>query len=274
MSSSVVMPIAVITGGSAGIGFELACRACENGYRPLLIARHPDALSAAADQLRTRYRIDPLLWSADLADAQERQQLIERLQTIATDIEMAVLCAGIGFGGALHENTWEAEHQVLQVNLVGLVQLSQIFCQWFAQAQRGTLLNVASLAGFQPGPYFANYYASKAYVLHFTEALALEMRPYGVQVSVLCPGTTGTGFHQKAGIDKTELARGLFGIVMTPEAVSRIALRELSRKRVVIVPGLLNQLAAWSVRWVPRSWVRAITGWMNAQPALAAVKNG
>jgi short-subunit dehydrogenase len=273
MSSPVAFRIAVITGGSAGIGFELACRACEQGYRPLLIARDAQKLSHAGQQLLERYAVDAMLWVSDLSDEQERGHLIERLQPLAPQIEMAILCAGIGFGGALHEHSWEQEHRVLQVNLVGLVQLSQIFCQWFAHSQRGTLLNVASLAGFQPGPYFANYYASKAYVLHLTEALALEMRPYHVQVSVLCPGTTGTGFHQKAGIQETELARGLFGIVMTSEQVSRIAFRALAKKKVVIVPGLLNQVAAWSVRWAPRALVRALTGWMNTQPKFAPVRN-
>jgi short-subunit dehydrogenase len=265
--------IAVITGGSGGIGFQLACRACENGYRPLLIARDLRILSAAGKRLQEQYNVEPILWTCNLSDEQERQELIERLQPISHQISMAILCAGIGVGGALHEHTWEQEHQVLQVNLVGLVQLSQVFCQWFVQARRGTLLNVASLAGFQPGPYFANYYAGKAYVLHFSEALALEMRSCGVQVSVLCPGTTGTEFHQRAGIQGTELARGLFGVVMTPEDVSRITFHELARKRVVIVPGFLNQVAAWSVRWAPRALVRAITGWMNSQPKLVTAKN-
>lgn len=273
MLSSPDLRIAVVTGGSAGIGFELACRACEQGYRPLLIARDAQKLAHAGQLLMDRYKVDAMLWTSDLSDEQERRHLVERLQPFAPQIEMAILCAGIGVGGALHEHSWEQEHNVLQVNLVGLVHLSQIFCQWFARSRRGTLLNVASLAGFQPGPYFANYYAGKAYVLHLTEALALEMRPYHVQVSVLCPGTTGTGFHRKAGIQETELARGLFGIVMTPEQVSHIAFRALTKKKVVIVPGLLNQLAAVSVRWAPRALVRALTGWMNTQPKFAHVRD-
>lgn len=257
---------ALITGASSGIGFELSCRAAENGYIPILVASKFDGLSKAAASLQRSYGIQSVILTCDLASENDIDGLIGALAEYQDKIGLVINNAGVGFGGSFHSNDVNQEQKLLAINVIAMVRLSHFFINQFLQKNEGYLLNVASLAGFQPGPYFANYYASKAYILWFTEALAVEVRNTGVGISVLCPGTTATNFHAKAKIQNTELAKGLFGIVMSAKQVSDIAFRGLKKGDVIIIPGYVNKIAAWSVRFVPRSLVRFITSWINAQP--------
>jgi hypothetical protein len=253
--------MALVTGGSSGIGFALACRAAEDGRDLLLVARRSEPLNLAAQQLTARYGVKVSTQVADLSTQEGIAVVTEKLRVIYPSIDMVMNCAGIAYGGALHANAINREVEVLRVNIEAPLRISHAFAADFAVKRRGTILNVASLAAFQAGPYLANYYATKAYLLSLTEGLAVEMAPYGVQVSVLCPGTTHTPFHAKAGIADTSLAKGLFGIVMEPHTVSHMAYQAMLGGRVVIVPGLVNQLAALGVRCVPRG----VAGWITSK---------
>jgi short-subunit dehydrogenase len=254
---------ALVTGASSGIGFELACRAAEAGRDLVLVARDPARLALAADRIRARYAVQVVTQTADLSTDAGITLVAHTLRLAHPEIDMVMNCAGIAHGGAVHHSQATQELDVLRVNMEATLRISRSFAVDFAQHRRGALLNVASLAAFQAGPYLANYYASKAYVLSLTEGMARELAPYGVRVSVLCPGTTATPFHARAGIDGTDLAKGLFGIVMPSERVSRIAYDAWGRGQVVIVPGWVNKAAALAVRFVPRGVCAWFTGWLN-----------
>jgi uncharacterized protein len=258
---------ALVTGASDGIGFELACRAAEDGRDIVLVARDRTKLQKAASLIMSRHNVNCHIHSADLSTEDGMRFVTEELPNQHPEIDLVINCAGLAYGGALHRNSAEDELRVLRVNMEAVLRISRAFAAGFAAGRHGAILNVSSLAAFQPGPYLANYYASKAYVLSLTEALARELAPHGVRISVLCPGTTRTRFHRKAGIDRTDLAKGLFGIVMDPVEVSRLAYRGLMRGRVTIVPGAMNRAAALAVRLVPRRFVTWCTALMNRQPA-------
>ncbi|KIH86025.1 SDR family NAD(P)-dependent oxidoreductase [Pseudomonas batumici] len=254
---------AVVTGASSGIGYALSQEAASRGYNLIMVANEKERLRSAAERLAAEYRVTVKCLSFDLSSASELSQLTEQLSPYLEVIEVFINNAGIGRGGSFL-STDVANHSVLlDTNIRALTLLSHFIAQHFVRSGKGYLLNVASLAAFQPGPYYANYYASKAYVLHFTEALAVELRKQGVSCAVLCPGTTQTPFHQRAGSADSGLAKGLFGIVMSPEEVARIGFKGLLSNRIVIVPGLVNKLAMYSVRISPRWLARQITAMIN-----------
>jgi len=257
---------ALVTGASSGLGLALAGRAAEDGYTPILVAQRPRGLEEAAARLERDHGVRCTSLPCDLANRVELDRLLRTLEPRLPMIGMLINNAGIACAGPCVTHSWYQEQRVLDLNATAVLRLSRHFGAVFAERGEGYILNVASLAAFQPGPHLANYYATKAYVLHFTEGLAHELRPSGVRVCALCPGTTATGFHERAGLQGTSLARGLFGNVMRADAVSRIGYAGLKRGRTVIVPGALNRLARLGTRLAPRALVSRITARMNALP--------
>ncbi|SAM32843.1 SDR family NAD(P)-dependent oxidoreductase [Pseudomonas sp. 1 R 17] len=254
---------AVVTGASSGIGYALSQEAASSGYNLIMVANHKERLNYAAERLAANYQVTVKCLSFDLSNADELSQLILHLSPYLEVIEVFINNAGVGRGGSFLDTDVVDHSALIETNVRALTVLSHFIAQHFVRRGKGYLLNVASLAAFQPGPYYANYYASKAYVLHFTEALAVELRKKGVRCAALCPGTTQTAFHLRAGSVDTGLAKGLFGIVMSPEEVARIGFKGLLSNRVVIVPGLVNKLAMQSVRISPRWLARQITAMIN-----------
>ncbi|NWB99523.1 SDR family oxidoreductase [Pseudomonas gingeri] len=254
---------AVVTGASSGIGYALCQEAASRGYNLIMVANEKGRLTSAAERLAAEYQVAVKCLSCDLSNTDEVIQLTEQLSSYVDSIEIFVNNAGVGRGGNFLSTDAVNHSLLLDVNVRALTLLSHFIAHHFVRLNKGYLLNVASLAAFQPGPYYANYYASKSYVLHFTEALAVELRKRGVSCAVLCPGTTRTSFHQRAGSADSGLAKGLFGIVMSPEEVARVGFKGLLNNRIVIVPGLVNKLAMFSVRLSPRWLARQITAMIN-----------
>jgi short-subunit dehydrogenase len=251
---------ALITGASSGIGYELAKLFAGDGYDLILVARQDQPLRRAAAQLKQRFSSAVNVIVKDLSHPGSAKALYSEVTSSGYTVDVLVNNAGVGYGGAFHNNSLDEEVDVLQLNVMSLMRLTHLFAGDFAARGSGKILNVASLAAFQPGPYLANYYASKAYVLAFSEALAHELRECNITVTTLCPGTTKTEFHRKGRLEGTGLSRGLFDIVMDPAAVALAGYRGLKRGKTVVVPGTLNKLAALSVRVAPR---RAVT-WCTA----------
>jgi uncharacterized protein len=259
---------ALITGASSGIGFELCRLFARDHYRVALVARDAERLARAAQTLRTEYATDTIEIAIDLADPDAPDSIYERLKQMSVTVDVLVNCAGLGHGGPFHKNRLDQETDVLQVNLLSAVRLVRLFAPDFVRRGRGKILNVSSLAAFIPGPFLANYFATKSYMLSFSEALAVELRPHNITVTALCPGTTRTGFHRKAGIEATNLAAGgPLGSVMTPEAVAKIGYKALMNGKTVVIAGLINYLTALSVRLAPRNLVAQITASINRIPA-------
>ncbi|MCC4106273.1 SDR family NAD(P)-dependent oxidoreductase [Serratia ureilytica] len=254
---------AVITGASSGIGYALCRQALLRGYIPIMVANDEAKLAVAAQQLSQGAGADIITLPCNLADMDSLDDLMSRLMPYIESIEVFINNAGIGQAGEFVNFSLDEHRNMLAININALVTLSHFITRHFIQKKRGYLMNVASLAAFQPGPYYAGYYATKSYILHFTEGLAVEMARHNVVCSALCPGTTRTLFHQRAGSTETGLANGLFGIVMSADNVARVGFAGLLKRRAVIVPGIVNTLAMWSVRCGPRWLVRRITASIN-----------
>ncbi len=256
-------PIAVITGASAGIGAELARIAAADGFDPLLVARRRDRLERLAGELEDVHRVCPRIVDADLA----RPGSCERVLAAAGEAPIEILINNAGFGtyGPFAETPLERTEELLAVNVTALTRLTALVLPAMLGRGRGYIMNVASTAAFMPGPDMAVYYASKAYVLHFSEALREELRGSGVVVSALCPGPTRTEFHDVARMSDSPFMKRLWW--MDGRRVAEIGYRALRRGRAVAIPGAMNRLSAWAPRFLPRLAVRQLVGAIQGRRA-------
>ena len=260
MSSTVL-----ITGASTGIGYELAKLYAKDKFHVILVARGKDKLEQVAAELTKDYGCDTTVIACDLSEPKAAQELYD--QVIAKNLQVDELINNAGFGnsGSFHENELSAELGMIQVNITSLVELCHLFLAEMVARKSGKILNVASTAAFQPGPGMANYFASKSYVLHFTEGLAEEVKKHNVTVSALCPGPTITEFFNRANMNDSALKNSILIPTMTGKKVAQIAYKKLKRKKVIIIPGLVNSLTAFSPRISPRFIVRKVAKLLNAK---------
>ncbi|MFO7567363.1 MAG: SDR family oxidoreductase [Enhygromyxa sp.] len=250
---------ALVTGASGGIGLELAKLFAADGHDLVLVARSEDKLRALAGELEgggVRVTVLP----CDLSRPEAPARLFAEIE--AREIELGYLVNNAGFGSIGEFWTLERgrELEMIDLNVRALVELTHLALPGMIERGFGRVLNIGSTAGFQPGPRMATYYASKAFVLHFTEAVAHELRGTGVTATVHCPGPTITGFGETAGNGTTLLFRAG---AASAEAVARDAYRAMHAGKVVRVHGLRNVLLTLSVRLSPRRWVRAIVAQLN-----------
>jgi len=259
-ATSDASPLAVVTGASAGIGRELARLAAADGYRTLLVARRAERLAELAAELRTATGLEARAVAADLTAEAGLDTLAE---AVADDpVELLVNNAGFATWGPVADTDEERLTDLIALNVTTLTRLTRRFLPAMRRRGRGYILQVASTAGFLPGPDMAAYYASKAYVLSFSEALAEELRGSGVRVTCLCPGPTRTEFHEVAGMGESSLMDRLW--FMDAGRVARAGWRGLDRKRAVVVPGLVNKLTTWTPRLLPRALVPRIVGYVQS----------
>lgn len=258
---------ALITGASAGIGLALAKQFASHGYNLVLVARREQVLRELAATLSKDHAIQAEVIAEDLAKPGAAQQLVQALRSKGIEIDTLVNNAGFGTSGSFLDSDFSAETEMMQVNMVALTQLTKLLLPAMVSRKSGQVLNVASTAAFQPGPFMAVYYATKAYVLSLTEALAEETRGTGVTVSCLCPGPTQTEFAGRAGIGSSRLFNS--GIVMSAEQVAKVALQGLQHHKRLIVPGVINKSMAFSTRLAPRSVVARITRRMQEKSRAA-----
>ncbi len=250
---------ALITGASSGIGLELARLFAADKWDVALVARSEGKLNDLAAELQSAHGVTARVIAADLAKPDAPARIIEALHGV--EIEALVNNAGFGLGGEFAKTDLGAELEMIQVNVTALTHLTKLVLPAMVARRRGAILNVASTAAFQPGPLMAVYYATKAYVLSFSEAIADELRNSGVTVTALCPGPTETGF---AAVAKTESSM-LFTMMRPSEAkdVARAGYEGMKRGKRVVIPGAKNKLLAQSVRVSPRRLVTTIVRKMN-----------
>jgi len=241
-------PITVITGASAGIGVALARVFARNGHALALVARREDRLRTLANEIAATGAHEPLVIVADLQRNDAARAIGEALAAQGAEPQYVVNNAGFGLMG--HASSLDRDEQLamLDVNVRSLTDLSLAFIDSLAR-HRGGILNVGSIAGFMPGPGMAVYYASKAYVLSFSEALHSELKSRGVRVTVLCPGPVPTEFATRAGVIGS-LAPDFLS--QSPERVAELGYRGLMRGQRVVIPGLTNKLVTFLVRIIPR----------------------
>lgn len=252
----------LITGASSGIGRELARCFSADGARLALTARSGGPLQELAAELRKKRGLDARVFIVDLARAEGPVQLSNLLQTAGLKPDIVVNNAGFGAHGPFAELPLERQLEMLQLNIASLTHLTRLFLPGMLQRRRGGVLNVASTAAFQAGPSMAVYYATKAYVLSFSEALAEETRGTGVTVTALCPGPTHTNFSAALGLGSPSRVFSRFA--MSAEEVARFGYQAFRQGRVVAVPGFRNKAGACAVRFVSRRVARRIAGAFNA----------
>ena len=250
---------ALITGASSGIGYELAKCFARDGTNLVLVARDEARLRIIAAELQTSCGVSARVIRADLARAAAPADVFRETQQAALAIDYLVNNAGFGAGGSFFETDLETELAMMHVNMVSLVHLAKLYLREMRKRNSGGILNVASTAAFQPGPLMAIYYASKAFVLSFTEALAEELRGTGVTATALCPGPTATDFQRRAKIESTRLVKSKLMAMMPASEVAQAGYRGFLQGKVIVIPGVWNKIGAQSVRLSPRALVRRIT---------------
>jgi short-subunit dehydrogenase len=246
---------ALVTGASGGIGEELARLFAADGHNLVLVARSADKLQRLSEELGAKHNTSARVVASDLSRPEAPREIFEELGHEGINVDALVNNAGIGSWGLFAETDLQQELELLQINIVALTHLTKLFLPSMIARGRGYLCNVASTAAFQPGPLMAVYYASKAYVLSLTEALANECEGTGVRVSALCPGPTETGFVAAAGMSESKLFdRG----AMTAREVAEIGYRGLLAGKTIVIPGTRNALVAHTVGFMPRKLVTKV----------------
>ena len=253
-------PIVVVTGGSRGIGAALAMRFAEAGNDVALVARESGGLSDAARQIsgKTRQRVIELVQDITLTEAP--QNIETSLAAEGFYIDVLINNAGIGLSGPFVQLKPGEIDGLIDVNVSSLTRLMRHVLPAMRARRRGGILNVASLGGSVPGPYQAAYYASKAYVLSLTEAVAAETAGQGVRISVLVPGPVNTSFHASMGAEDARYRWAL--PAQSPETVARIAYRSFDLGQRVIIPGLFNRIAFGALRLLPHPVSVPIMAWL------------
>jgi uncharacterized protein len=241
---------ALVTGASAGIGIDLAECFARDGYDLVLAARSEGPLNEVATRLADKHKVKAAVIALDLGAQGAGRALADAIAAKGLTVDVVVNNAGYGIAGAFDGSVMAEQLGMIDLNIRALVELTQITWPAMLKNKRGGVLNVASTAAFQPGPLMAVYYASKAFVLSFSEALWKEAEGTGVHVSCLCPGPTVSKFRERAGTGKTKLSR--VGTPMSSESVARAGYRAFQKNRRVIVTGTRNKLLAGLAPFLPR----------------------
>lgn len=253
------MPTALVTGASSGIGADLARELARDGHDVVLSARHAEPMEKLAAELPVK----TIVLTADLSRPGSAAALAQEIETRGISIDVLINNAGLGATGRFDEIEVQRNSAMLEVNIVALTELTRLLLPPMIARRHGRVMLVASTAAFQPGPRMAVYYASKAYVLSFGEALAYELRDTGVTVTTLCPGATATRFADVAGNNATPLFNGLMK-PMNSADVARIGYAALKTGRRVVIPGLVNKITSFTTPRSPRGMVLQIANYLNS----------
>jgi short-subunit dehydrogenase len=253
------MSTALITGASGGIGYELAKLFARDHHDLVLIARSTDKLGQVATELEV-HGVSVKTITLDLATPPAPKFLFDQLQREGIAIDILVNNAGYGAFGDFAQMAEQEIIGQLDLNIRALTELTRLFLPAMVARRSGRIMNVASTAGFQPGPLMAVYYATKAYVISFSEAIANELRNSGVTVTCFCPGATHTGFAARTGTEKSRLFKQLGA--MSAEKVALDGYRAVMEGRTLAISGTHNWLVAQSTRFAPRKMVTAISRWI------------
>jgi len=249
----------LITGASGGIGYELAKLFARDHHNLVLAARSADKLAQVATELQT-YGVTVKTVALDLAEVPAPKFLFDQLQREGIAVDILINNAGFGAFGEFAQMRHQEILGQINLNISALTQLTRLFLQPMLSRRSGRIMNVASTAGFQPGPLMAVYYATKAYVISFSEAIANELHGSGVTVTCFCPGATHTGFARRAGTEKSRLFKKLGA--MSAEKVALDGYRAVMEGRTLAISGAHNWIAAQSTRFAPRKLVTAISRWL------------
>ena len=249
------MNYALITGASSGIGLELSHLLAEAGSNLILVARKEKDLYELKTSLTKKYNISVEVIKKDLGNPSAPKEIYDEVASKGMSVDTLINNAGVGSFGPFSEISLEKDINLIDVNVRALTELTKLFLPHLLEEKKGRILNVASTAGFMPGPYMAVYYASKAYVISFSEALSSELEGTSVSVSVLCPGPTKTGFQAKAEMKKSDFVS--LG-VMDAKTVALCGYKGMLKGKTIIIPGYLNKLLILGGKLMPRKLLTAL----------------
>lgn len=246
----------LITGASSGIGYELANVFAENNYNLILVARRIDKLNEMKKYFNDNYKISVEIIEKDLSKSRAAEDVFYKIKDLGLNIDILVNNAGAGDCGLFYEIELEKHRNTMQLNIIALTELTRLVTVDMIKRKSGGILNIASTGAYQPGPLIAVYYATKAYVLSFSEALYNELKPYNIKVTALCPGTTNTEFAKSSG--KGELKNA-----MSARTVAEIGYRALIKGKRVEVPGILNKVLVFVSKITPRRILASIVRYIQ-----------
>jgi short-subunit dehydrogenase len=250
--------VALITGASSGIGKELAKIHAANGGDLVLVARREKELTELKNSLESEYKVSIVIIPKDLSDTNTPAEIFTETEKLGIQVEYLINNAGFGGHGFFHEREMEKDLAMVNVNITSLMLLTRLYLPGMIERKKGKILNVSSTASFLPGPLQAVYYASKAFVTSFSQALAEELNGTGVTVTALCPGPVATGFFDTANMHGVKMLKAQKA--MTPAKTAAIGYRDMMKGRLLSFDnGLLNFSLNWLVPLLPRRWVLKVS---------------
>lgn len=233
----------LITGATSGIGYEFSKRFIKEKYNLVLVGRSEEKLNELRDLAKKNY-VTAFTYKTDLTLSDGVDKLYEFTKKKVGDIDILINNAGVGFNGEFNELDWEKHLDVINLNIISLTKLTKLYSDDMVKRKKGKILNVASTGAYQPGPLISVYYASKAYVLSFSEALREEIKDKGVDVVTLCPGATKTNFSKRAG-------KGDLDVAMSAEEVAEIGYNALMKNKAICIPGIMNKVLVFLSKIAP-----------------------
>lgn len=243
----------LITGASNGIGLELAYINAEKGNNLVLVARNWKKLQEIKADIELKYESSVSIISKDLSVKDAALEIYNEVKLLQVKVDYLINNAGFGDFGFFAETHWEKEQEMINLNITALTQMTKLFLKDMISRRHGKILNLASTASFQPGPKMAVYFATKAYVLSFSEAIANEVEEYGVTVTALCPGPTTSGFQLAAAMDDAKLFKDKK--LPTAKEVAQYGYDAMIKGKTVAIHGFMNTVLATSVRFLPRNLI-------------------
>ncbi len=249
--------LALITGASEGIGKAFARQLAALGKDLVLVARREDRLKALAEEVSAKHGVQTHVIAADLAQPGAAGALFAETERQGLEVDLLINNAGFGKGGEFTNIPFDAQAEMVRLNVNALMELTRLYLPAMRRRRRGGVINLSSTSAFQPVPYMAVYGATKAFVLSFSEAIAQEVAPDGVKVMALCPGFTATGFQAVSGVGEAWRER-----MASPDEVVAVALRAFEQGRRAAVPGFTNSFLAFGTRLVPRRLAARIAAHM------------
>ncbi|MFT3932507.1 MAG: SDR family oxidoreductase [Chitinophagaceae bacterium] len=250
------MPIALITGASSGIGLELAKIFASKKTDLVLVARSENKLIELSNELKSKYAISAYVLAKDLSTINAAKEVVDYCKQNNLHIDYLINNAGFGDHGFFAESDLEKQLEMINLNITALVYLTRLLLPPMIQKGAGKIMNVASTAAFQPGPLMSIYFATKAFVLSFSEAISNELEKTGVTVTALCPGATESGFQKAASVEDSKMVKGKK--LPSSAEVAAFGYRTMMKGKVVAIHGLLNTVMTTGVRFAPRSLIRKI----------------
>ncbi len=255
------MSTVLITGASSGLGTELAKLFAKDKHDIVLVARSENKLKTLANELQQSFGITVTVIAKDLSIATELDALYNEINAANIKIDFLVNNAGFGDYGLFAESDWHKQQEMINVNIIALTKLTHLFLPEMLKRKFGKILNVASTAAFQPGPTMSIYYATKSFVLHFSEAISNELEGTGITVTTLCPGAFESGFQATAALEESRLVKGKK--LPTSKDIATFGYRHFLKGSRVCIPGFMNNIMASSIRFTPRGLVLKIVRYMQ-----------